>query len=210
MTIFTTGFHLFSNAWFPLSGVESALWDLCGKAVGKPVVSLLGGTAHDRLTSYASGGMDSALDEVRQEARNHLARGFQAVKIRAGVSATADYAKAAAARDALGAEAALAVDAVQGSNPNPWSAAQAIECGRLLEELDLLWFKEPCAATDVNEDAECDGRSIPIAGAESTTTIAEFQRFLDADALDVAHRMPPILAACSRRARRALSPRARA
>jgi D-arabinonate dehydratase/D-galactarolactone cycloisomerase len=169
-----------------LSGIESALWDLVGKAAGKPVHALLG-TVHSRLPRYASGGMDAAPDKLRREQSGYAAAGFLASKIRAGVSADADYDKAALSLDALGPGVGLAVDAVQGSNPKPWSADEAIAVARRLEPLGLLWLEEPCAATDVEGYAAVRRAvDIPIAGAESCTTTFEFQRYLDADALDLA------------------------
>jgi L-alanine-DL-glutamate epimerase-like enolase superfamily enzyme len=169
-----------------LSGIEAALWDVCGKAVGKPVFELLGGAAHDGVRAYASGGMHGSHDELRDELGGYLAQGYTAAKIRIGVSPEADAAKTGAARAALGPGVALAADAVQGSNPRPWSSREAIACGRELEAFDLAWFEEPCGATDVEGYVACRRAiDIPIAGAESTTTVAELRRFLDADALDV-------------------------
>jgi L-alanine-DL-glutamate epimerase-like enolase superfamily enzyme len=169
-----------------LSGIEAALWDLCGKAVGKPVVELLGGVASSDVRAYASGGMYASLEELRSELAGYGQQGYTAAKIRIGVSPEADAAKTSAARSALGADAALAADAVQGSNPRPWTAQEAIACGRELEQFGLAWFEEPCAATDIDGYVACRrALDIPIAGAESTTTVAELRRFLDADALDV-------------------------
>jgi L-alanine-DL-glutamate epimerase-like enolase superfamily enzyme len=169
-----------------LSAIEAALWDLCGKLMGKPVVELLGGPRHDGIPRYSSGGMGSDNGVLQQEAVAVRESGYRALKIRTGVSPTHDRAKALAAKAGLGADVRLAVDAVQGSNPKPWSAAIAIEVGRGLEDLDLLWYEEPCAAWDVDGYAECRrALDIPIAGGESCTTLEEIARFLDADAVDV-------------------------
>jgi L-alanine-DL-glutamate epimerase-like enolase superfamily enzyme len=168
-----------------LSGVESALWDLCGKAVGKPVHELLG-TAHERLPRYASGGMGDSTDRLELEQAGFSPRDFRGSKIRAGRDAEADAAWARSARDALDPSIGLAVDAVQGSNPRPWTAAEAIAAGRALEPLDLLWYEEPCAATDVDGYVACRrALHVPIAGGESCTTLHEFRHFIDADALDL-------------------------
>jgi L-alanine-DL-glutamate epimerase-like enolase superfamily enzyme len=89
-------------------------------------------------------------------------------------------------QDALGPGVRLAVDAVQGTNPNPWSAADAIATGRALEDLDLLWYEEPCAAWDVAGYAACrDALDIPIAGGESCTTLDEVRSFLSSGAVDI-------------------------
>lgn len=169
-----------------LSAIEAALWDLCGKLVGKPVVDLLGGSHHAGLPRYSSGGMGSDNDRLRAEALGMRDSGFLALKIRTGVSPDVDRAKTAVAREALGPDVALAVDAVQGSNPNPWSAAQAIAAGKALEDMDLLWYEEPCAAGDVAGYAACRrALSMPIAGGESCTSLDEIRGYLSADAVDI-------------------------
>jgi L-alanine-DL-glutamate epimerase-like enolase superfamily enzyme len=169
-----------------LSAIEAALWDLCGKLVGRPVVELLGGPCHASLPRYASGGMEASVDGMRAEAAAVRAAGYPAMKIRTGVSPEADRAKAALMREALGPDVQLAVDAVQGTNPNPWQAAQAIATGKALEDLDLLWYEEPCAAWDVAGYAACRATlDIPIAGGESCTTIDEIDAFLSSGAVDI-------------------------
>lgn len=170
-----------------LSAIESALWDLVGRALGKPVVELLGGAVHDSLPRYASGGMEASPDRLRTEQARYVSDGFIATKIRAGASPEADYEKAALVREVVGADVGLAVDAVQGSNPNPWDARRAIEVARALEPLGLLWLEEPCSATDPEGHAEVRRAvNVPIAGAESCTTVHELRRYLELDALDLA------------------------
>jgi L-alanine-DL-glutamate epimerase-like enolase superfamily enzyme len=170
-----------------LSAIESALWDLVGKAVGKPVVELLGGAVHQSLPRYASGGMEASPPRLRAEQAAYVEQGFLATKIRAGESAAADFEKAALVRDVVGPDIGLAVDAVQGSNPNPWTADDAIPVAKALAELDLLWLEEPCSATDPEGHAAVRRAvDVPIAGAESCTTVHELRRYLEADALDLA------------------------
>jgi L-alanine-DL-glutamate epimerase-like enolase superfamily enzyme len=170
-----------------LSAIESALWDLCGKAVGKQVCELLGGKAHDRLPRYASGGMDSTNAQFVEEARGIMARGFPAMKIRIGVGPEEDREKVCQAKEVLGPGVELAVDAVQGSNPNPWPADVAIAAGKRIDRLGLLWYEEPCGSIDIDGYVACRrALDTPIAGGESCTTLHEFRRFLEAGALDVA------------------------
>jgi L-alanine-DL-glutamate epimerase-like enolase superfamily enzyme len=169
-----------------LSAVEAALWDVCGKAAGKPAYELLGGPAHRALPRYASGGMEADPSRLREEQVGYCAAGYRATKIRTGVNPEADYEKATLARQAIGATLGLACDAVQGSNPRPWPASRAIEAGRRLAPLDLLWYEEPCAATDVEGYVRCRRElDMPIAGGESCTTLHEARHFLDAEALDI-------------------------
>lgn len=169
-----------------LSAIEAALWDICGKLTDRPVIDLLGGSVHRELPRYSSGGMGTDKDVVRAEAAAVREAGYRAMKIRTGVSPEADREKAIAAMDGLGDVVRLAVDAVQGSNPNPWSAAQAVEAGKAIMDLDLLWFEEPCAATDFEGHATCRrALDIPIAGGETLTTLDEIARLLDAEAVDI-------------------------
>ena len=169
-----------------LSAIDAALWDLCGKALGKPAVELLGGTVHAHLPCYASGGMEASRDELAREREDIVAAGFRAWKIRGGTNPDADAEKIAAARAVLGSGRELAVDAVQGSNPRPWTAREAIAAIRAAETHDLLWYEEPCAAEDVEGHAACRrATNTPIAGGETCTTVRELASFLTAEALDV-------------------------
>ncbi|HEY6571020.1 MAG TPA: mandelate racemase/muconate lactonizing enzyme family protein [Candidatus Limnocylindrales bacterium] len=169
-----------------LSAIEMALWDLCGKLAGRPVVDLLGGACHEALPRYASGGVDTDPTRLAAEAASVRVEDFRAMKIRTGVSPEEDRAKAQSAAARLGPRVRLAVDAVQGSNPRPWTADQAIAAGRRLEDLDLLWYEEPCAAWDVEGYAACRrALDIPIAGGESCTTEGEVRAFLQAEAIDI-------------------------
>jgi L-alanine-DL-glutamate epimerase-like enolase superfamily enzyme len=169
-----------------LGAIESALWDLCGNATGKPVVELLGGSAHATLRRYASGGMEGDDEALRSEQQLAEGSGFSATKIRGGDSPEEDGRRARIAREALPAELGLALDAVQGSNPEPWDSDTAIRAGRELEPIGLIWFEEPCASTDPEGYAACRrALDIPIAGGESCTTIHEFRRFFELEALDI-------------------------
>lgn len=169
-----------------LSAVETALWDLVGKATGTSVVDLLGGPRRDALPRYASGGMDGTPEEWRREQEEVMRQGFRALKIRGGDGPEADFAKAKHAREGLDARLGVAIDVVQGSNPAPWTAREAVEVGRQLEGLGLLWYEEPCSSTDIAGYRACrEALAIPIAGGESCTTIAEIRRFIEGEALDI-------------------------
>lgn len=170
-----------------LGAIEVALWDIAGKAANAPVWQLLGGSHRERVAAYASGGLDRPLDEFQAELRGYLDAGFRAVKIRVGHGPARDIPKVFAAREALGPDAALMVDAVQGHNPRAWTSAEALEVVTRIEDCRLKWFEEPCRATDYEGYARVRAKtSIPIAGGESSTTIHDFRRFFDAGALDIA------------------------
>lgn len=169
-----------------MSAIENALWDIAGKAAGVPVHKLLGGTKHDRLLVYASGGLDKPEEEFADELREYKQIGLRAVKIRIGHGVDRDRERVRFAREVLGADFQIMVDAVQGHNPEPWDASTAISVARAIEPYNITWFEEPCAATE--PEAYCRVRaatSIPIAGGESCTSLQEFQAFFHADALDI-------------------------
>ena len=170
-----------------LSALEMALWDLNAKALGVPVYRMLGGLAHDRLPVYASGGLDQSDADFVAELEQYAAAGFDAVKVRIGHGARADGQRVALARRTVGPDFKLMVDAVQGHNPNPWHAGDAVVVARALADFDLTWFEEPCAATDYEGYAAVRAKAaMPIAGGESSATIHDFKQFFERRALDIA------------------------
>ncbi len=169
-----------------LGAIETALWDIRGKTLGAPVYELLGGKVHQKLPLYASGGLERPLEEIIGEMQGYRRAGLKAVKIRVGMGLARDVAKVRAVREAIGPDMSLMVDAVQGHNPEPWTAAEAVRAGLALRDLDIRWFEEPCAATDYAGYAHVRRHvPIPIAGGESSTSIHEFRNFFEAGALDI-------------------------
>lgn len=170
-----------------LSAIEMALWDINGKALDVPAHRLLGGKVHDRLRIYASGGLDGSADQFRQELEGYMEAGFTAIKIRGGYGPRYDGGRAELARKTIGEERFLMMDMVQGHNPKPWSAAEAIVVADAVADAGLTWLEEPCAAYDYDGYAKVREKArMPISGGESSTTIHEFKHFFSRHALDVA------------------------
>lgn len=184
----TTKSKFWAKAGLPLAVIgviENALWDILGKTKGVPVWQLLGGKAHDSLPACASGGLDSTEAGLTRELERYLEQGFRAVKIRIGHSLEEDSAKLRLARRVLGREVELMVDAVMGHHPNPWPAEEALRRTKLMEELRVVWFEEPCGNRDCAGYARVRASTkVPLAGGESATGLHEYKAFLDADALD--------------------------
>jgi L-alanine-DL-glutamate epimerase-like enolase superfamily enzyme len=169
-----------------IGAIETALWDILGQARGRPVWELLGGLAHERMPLYASAGLDKPIEETVREMQRYRALGLPAVKVRVGFGLKKDVTRIERVREAIGPEMDLMVDAVQGHNPEPWSAAQAIELARAIEPYRIRWFEEPCGATDYAGYAQVRRHTaIAVAGGESSVSVGEFQRFFDAGALDI-------------------------
>ena len=195
-----------------LSGVEMALWDIAGKAAGKPIHELIGGPAHDRLPLYASGGTGTwPVERTVDQAKRYVSLGFKGLKLGTGMDlrpggyttqpgappygtwyagSTAqriadERAKFGALREALGRDVELATDAHAVQVREPWSRSTALGIARALEEFDLLFFEEPLRYDDPDGYAEIRREtSTPIAGGECLTGLAEFRDWLDRDAFD--------------------------
>jgi 2-dehydro-3-deoxyphosphogalactonate aldolase len=182
-----------------LSGIEIAMWDIAGKAVGKPVYELLGGRVRERLRTYSylyaepGDATDAYLDPELAAARagEYAALGFTALKFDpAGVYASFDPRQPSledldrceryvgAIREAVGSRC----DLLFGTH-GQFTAAGAIRLARRLERFDPLWFEEPTPPEAPEEMARvARATSIPIATGERLTTKHEFARVLAAGA----------------------------
>lgn len=169
-----------------IGAIETALWDILGKVRGLAVYELVGGKVHDRLPVYASAGLEKPIDETVEEMMRYRRQGLRAIKARIGLGLHKDVQKIERIRDAIGPDIDLMVDAVQGHNPEPWSASQAIEVARALEPFRIRWFEEPCGATDYAGYAHVRRHTtIAVAGGESSVSVPEFRRFFEAGSLDI-------------------------
>src|SRR4051812_2463712 len=96
-----------------ISGVDLALWDIAGKARGCSVLELIGGACRDGMKAYGSGGWGDR-DNIGAELNAYVSQGFQAVKMRFGAMddrVSTSLARVCAAREAIGSEIDLMVDA---------------------------------------------------------------------------------------------------
>lgn len=124
-----------------LAGIDIALWDIKGKALGMPVWKLLGGTRNE-MFAYVSGGYyEEGRDPlcVGDDMGAFIAEGYNAVKIKvAGAGLDLDVQRVKAVRDAIGPDALLMLDGNYG-----YSLDQATEAIRAFEPYDIHWFEEP-------------------------------------------------------------------
>jgi len=167
-----------------ISAIDIALWDILGKADGKPVWQLLGGRKADRLRAYASGGWADK-DGIGAQLISYIeAGGFDAVKMRVGVmdgtpTRSADRVKAA--RAALGPDIDLMVDA-----HGTFSVGDAKRFAHLVRDCDLAWFEEPVTGDDKVGMADLRAAtSIPIAAGESEATRYDFRDLAVLRAVDI-------------------------
>jgi L-alanine-DL-glutamate epimerase-like enolase superfamily enzyme len=160
-----------------ISGVDIALWDLRGKALGRPVFELLGGAHRKDVRAYASylfGPDPSATAEL---ARRAVDLGLTAVKFGWGPfgrDEAADLAQVEAARRTVGDGVDLMVDAGQ-----CWDAATALRRAERLEPFRPAWLEEPLSQDDLAGYAElCPRSPVPIAAGEGGVTIWDFDELI--------------------------------
>jgi D-galactarolactone cycloisomerase len=130
------------------AGLDAALWDLCGKALGKPIGALLGRRRSERVRPYCTcmyrkDWPDFAAG-LAEEARGWVAQGFHILKMKAGFGPDLDIQIVRAVRQTIGHGVGLAVDA-----NCAYDAGTALALGSRLEEFNLLWWEEPIWADDL-------------------------------------------------------------
>lgn len=174
-----------------ISGIDMALWDALGQSLGVPLVQLLGGACRDRMPAYASGGW-ADVDGIGEQLSGYVAKGFGGVKMRIGVmdgSVAASVARVRAARDAIGPDVMLMVDA-HGTMNTP----EAKQFCRETADLNLRWFEEPVSADNRQGLEEVrQMATMPIANGESEFTVFDFNDLVQRRAADV---LQPDLAIC--------------
>lgn len=172
-----------------ISGIDIALWDILGKATGQPVGRLLGGRYRERVMPYASLLMDEP-----EPLRDHLlmlkGQGYRAFKMGWGpfgrVSKQKDEAIVRAAREAVGEENMLMVDA--GGSDAHWVNGYkwALNTAHMLANYGVDWFEEPLRPDDLQDFAHLRRNApLPITGGEVMTRRQSFLPWLQAGAFDI-------------------------
>jgi galactonate dehydratase len=185
-----------------LSAVETALWDLAGKALGVPVYQLLGGKFRDRIRVY----LDTALyqrqrpkpEEFATAAREAASMGFNAVKfdldqyndpnkydVYNWTASPAEQRRMVdqmtAAREALGPDFDICAD-MHGRYDEPTGEKIA----KLMEPLNLMWLEEPVPADNVKAYKRItDSTSTPICAGENQYLAFGFREMLETGAVDI-------------------------
>jgi len=172
-----------------IGGIDIALWDILGKATGQPVGRLLGGRYRERALPYASLLMrePAALAEQLLAIR---AQGFRAFKIGWGPfgrrSGALDEAMVRAARQAVGDEALLMVDAGASDAFWPQDYKWAARTAQMLANYGVYWFEEPLAPDNLPDYILLRAQApVPIAGGEVLTRRQTFAPWLQQRAFDI-------------------------
>jgi L-alanine-DL-glutamate epimerase-like enolase superfamily enzyme len=169
-------------ASFAIAAVDIALWDLRGVREQKPLYALLGAEARE-IPAYGSGvDLPKPLDELLAQVESFMSRGFPGVKVKVGrPDPREDEERVGAVRRLIGDSIDLMVDANM-----TWSAGEALERGRRLEQFGLYWYEEPTIPEDVAGHASLARElEVPIAIGESLHSPYEFERYVEEQAVEV-------------------------
>ena len=174
-------FPLVAGNFFTKAAVEMALWDLAGKAAGKPVYELLGGKVRDHVTTkWSVSGQQP--EQAAEIARWALRQGFRTMKVKVGLGSDDDFARVSAVRHVVGPGVKLGVDA-NGGWGDPATAIAAIE---RLRALGIAFVEQPVWAGDPEEMAAVRrSAGVPIIADESIYSLADARQLARAGACDV-------------------------
>ena len=172
-----------------ISAIDIALWDILGKVTGQPVGRLLGGRYRDRVRPYASLLMEEP-ELLSEKLLAIRSQGFQAFKIGWGPFGRKDNATderiVRAAREAVGSDALLMVDA--GASDAFWSQGYkwASRAAVMLDDYDVTWFEEPLPPDNLQEYVLLRQTApLPIAGGEVLTRRQAFEPWIHQGAFDI-------------------------
>ncbi len=168
-----------------MSGIDIALWDIMGKAAGRPVHKLLGGRINSRLRAYASMLMPDTEEEVVQKAKEYMAKGFTAIKFgwgALGESREKDIRLVKAAREAMGEEADLMLDIGYLWKNSKYAEMMCKE----LEPFHPYWIEEPIISDDVQGFSRLTPKTtLRIASGEELTGLYEFRELIEKGGVDI-------------------------
>ena len=170
-----------SGNYFTKAGVEMALWDLAGKAAGKPVHDLLGGKVRDAVaTKWSVSGV--APEKAADIARWAIGLGFKKMKVKVGIDPASDVERVRSVREAVGPQVPLGVDA-NGGYATPAVAVEAIQ--KLLAH-SIYFAEQPVPDGDAEALAEVRRAiDIPVIADESLYTLTDAKVLARHNACDV-------------------------
>lgn len=166
-----------------IAAVDTALWDLQARLLEQPLVCLFG-LVREEIPAYGSGGFTSYDDaQLRAQLGGWAEAGFRYVKMKVGTEPAADPARVTAAREAIGPDVELFVDA-----NGAYDQKQALALAERFAEQNVRWFEEPVSSDDLMGLRRLRQRlpaGMQLAAGEYGYTIDYFQQMLQAQAVDV-------------------------
>lgn len=174
-----------------LAGVEMALWDIKGKALGVPVYELLGGKIRDSVACYANGWFAGSKtpDDFARCARKAVEAGFSGLKWDPfgsaymnidpkSLSSALDC--VSAVKDAVGDKVHIIIE-----GHGRFNVPTAVRIGKALEEFGVLWFEEPVPPDDKQAMAWVRSKiSVPVSGGERLYSRFDYLDYLRMECAD--------------------------
>ncbi len=164
------------------AGVEMALWDICGKALGCPVHQFFGGLQTEHVPFYWYVWVEDRKPETaRRQAAEGVARGFKTVYLKIGFDIDNDLALARAVREEIGDGIALRLDANEA-----WNKFEAVQALRRFEEVGLEFLEQPIDMHNIAGLADLRAASrVPIGANQSAWLPWQVPEVLARQAADV-------------------------
>ncbi|MCC7367872.1 MAG: mandelate racemase/muconate lactonizing enzyme family protein [Chloroflexi bacterium] len=172
-----------------ISGIDIALWDILGKVSGQPVARLLGGCYRDRIKPYGSILFDEP-PKLRDTLQEVVGRGFRAIKLGwrpfGRVDSKTDRLLMETARNAVGPDVELMVDAGGSEAFWPHGYKWALQTAKMLAEFDVVWFEEALPPDDIEGFITLTEHApLPISTGEVLTRRQTFVPWIERRAVDI-------------------------
>ena len=167
-----------------MSGIDMAIWDIMGKAVGKPVHKLLGGSYTDKVRAYASALMPVNTDGVKKMADTYVSQGYTAIKFGwgpLGYDVHYDIELIKTARKAAGDNVEIMIDIGK-----RYRLKESIYVAKALEQLNIYWLEEPLPAEDyIGYKRLTESTTMRIATGEEESGRLAFARLINETHIDI-------------------------
>jgi len=169
-----------------VSILDTALWDLNARSAGLPLHDYLGSNERESVPAYASGGYyleGKSPADLGKELAGYVTQGFRAVKMKTGrLSPSEEEARIAAARDAIGPDVLLMLDA-----NNAWAdLPTAMDYMRRFEAYDPYWIEEPFSPDAIDLHARLAERtSVTVATGEIEVGRWRFRELVDSGGAEI-------------------------
>ena len=167
-----------------MSGIDMAIWDIMGKATGKPVHKLLGGSYVDKVRPYASALMPDNKDEVKRMVEKYSAQGYTAIKFGwgpLGYDVNFDLQLIEMARKTAGDHMEIMIDIGK-----RYKLKQAMFVAKAIEQLNIYWLEEPLPAEDyAGYRRLTESTTTRIATGEEESGRMAFSRLINESCVDV-------------------------
>ncbi len=166
-----------------IAGLEIALWDIIGKACGKPLHKLLGGSVRSKIP-FAPWLWIKKPEEMAKLAKKFVAQGFETFYIKVALDAGKDLERVKAVRQAVGENIKIRVDANRG-----WTAGEAVKMIGRLEKYDLDFVEDPTQFYSLKNVKEAV--HTPVAAGENATTPYDVLQVINEKAADLISHIDP-------------------